>query len=63
MGTLLTIVKYDDFHTDGATVAPTLTAMDTAMDTAMVATRYKNKEYRKKKEEKIPLPRDRLRRE
>ena len=50
-GTLLTIVKYDDFQTDGATVASTLTAMDTAMDTAMVATRYKNKEYRKKKEE------------
>ena len=51
MGTLLTIVKYDDFQTDGATVASTLTARDTAMDTAMVATRYKNKEYRKKKEE------------
>ena len=56
-GTLLTIVKYDDFQTDGATVASTLTARDTAMDTArdtaMVATRYKNIEYRKKKEENI----------
>ncbi len=58
-GTLLTIVKYDDFQTDGATVAPALTARDTATvapaptarDTATVATRYKNKEYRKKKEE------------